>query len=162
MVFLTDVYIELQQGYYELDRTLYVKNINTSSKLTVRAYHGQEVHVVRYEPPHDKTNKMSVRPAKISLGIHPVWSESSLCAWRKIGFLATHWPYSEDSDQTGRVARLIWVFAGRTSHFICFVMRRLIFSCSFCNKYAVGEKLSIYFGSSCYYANPCFSSKFSR
>ena len=35
-----------------------------------------------YEPPCDKTNKMSVRPAKtqISLGIHPVWSESSLCA----------------------------------------------------------------------------------
>ena len=33
-----------------------------------------------YEPWHDKTNKMSVRPAKtqISLGIHPVWSESLL------------------------------------------------------------------------------------
>ena len=29
-----------------------------------------------HEPRHDKTNKMSVRPAKtqISLGIHPVWS----------------------------------------------------------------------------------------
>ena len=35
-----------------------------------------------YEPSHDKTNKMTVRPAKtqISLGIRPVWSESSLCA----------------------------------------------------------------------------------
>ena len=34
-----------------------------------------------YEPPHDKTNKMTVPPAKtqISLGIRPVWSESSLC-----------------------------------------------------------------------------------
>ena len=34
------------------------------------------------EPQHDRTNKMSVRPAKtqISLGIRPVWSESSLCA----------------------------------------------------------------------------------
>ena len=33
------------------------------------------------EPWHDKTNKISVRPAKtqISLGIRPVWSESSLC-----------------------------------------------------------------------------------
>ena len=31
---------------------------------------------------HDKTNKMSMRPTKtqISLGIRPVWSESSLCA----------------------------------------------------------------------------------
>ena len=69
-----------------------------------------------YEPPHDKTNKMAVRPAKtqISLDIRPVWSESSLSAWRKLGSLATHWAHSEDSDQTGRMPRLIWVFAGRT------------------------------------------------
>ena len=69
-----------------------------------------------YEPRHDKTNKMAVRPAKtqISLGIRPVWSESSLSAWRNLGSLATHWAHSEDSDQTGRVPRLIWVFAGRT------------------------------------------------
>ena len=34
-----------------------------------------------YDPPHDKTNKMTVRPAKtqIRLGIRPVWSHSSLC-----------------------------------------------------------------------------------
>ena len=31
---------------------------------------------------------------------------------------------SEDSDQTGRMPRLIWVFAGRTCHFDGFVMRR--------------------------------------
>ena len=69
-----------------------------------------------YEPRHDKTNKMAVRPAKtqISLGIRPDWSESSLSAWRKLGSLATHWADSEDTDQTGRMPRLIWVFAGRT------------------------------------------------
>ena len=33
---------------------------------------------------------------------------------------------SEDSDQTGRMTRLTWGFAGRTDHFVCFVMRRLI------------------------------------
>ena len=33
---------------------------------------------------------------------------------------------SEDSDQTGRITRLTWVFAGRTDHFVGFVMRRLI------------------------------------
>ena len=45
----------------------------------------------KIEPWHDKTNKTSVRPAKtqISLGIRPVWSESSLSAWRKLGSLAT-------------------------------------------------------------------------
>ena len=52
------------------------------------------------EPPHDKCNKMSVRPAKtqISLGIRPVWLESSLSAWTKLGSLATHWAHSENSD----------------------------------------------------------------
>ena len=59
----------------------------------------------RYEPRHDKTNKVSVRPAKtqISLGIRPVWSESSLCTqWvtKDSSFLHAD---SEDSDQTGRM-----------------------------------------------------------
>ena len=60
--------------------------------------------------------KWHVRPAKtqISLRICPVWSESSLSAWRNIGASATHWAHSEDFDQTGRMPRLIWVFAGRT------------------------------------------------
>ena len=46
--------------------------------------------------------------------------QSSLSAYRSIRFLATHWAHSEDSDQTGRMPRLIWVFAGRT--FILFVL----------------------------------------
>ena len=50
-----------------------------------------------------------------SLDIHRVWSESSLCAqWvaKDTSFLHVD---SEDSDQTGRMPRLIWVFAGRTA-----------------------------------------------
>ena len=69
------------------------------------------------EPPDDKTNKVTVRPAKIqiSLGIRPVWSESSLCAqWVAKDPSVLH-ADSEDSDQTGRMPRLIWVFAGRTA-----------------------------------------------
>ena len=77
------------------------------------------------EPRHDKTDKMSVRPAKIqiSLGIRPVWSESSLSAWRKLGSLATHWAHSEDSS--------VWADAQADlslrwaqSHFVGFVMSR--------------------------------------
>ena len=51
-----------------------------------------------HEPPHDKTNKITVRPAKtqISLDIRPVRSGSSLSARRKIGSLATHWAHSDD------------------------------------------------------------------
>ena len=57
-----------------------------------------------------------MRPAKtrISLGIRPIWSESSLGAhWvaKDQSFLHAD---SEDSDQAGRMPRLIWVFAGRT------------------------------------------------
>ena len=63
-----------------------------------------------------KTNNVTVRPAKtqVSLGIRPVWSESLLCAqWvaKDPSFLHVH---SKDSDQTGWMPRLIWVFAGHT------------------------------------------------
>ena len=63
---------------------------------------------------------MSVRPAKtlIRLVIRPVWSESSLCAhWvaKDPRFLHAD---GEDSDQIGRMPRLIWVFAGRTVTFL--------------------------------------------
>ena len=63
-----------------------------------------------------KPTKWHVRPAKtqISLGIRPVWSESSLCAeWVAKDPSFPHVD-SEDAGQTGRMPRLIWVFAGRT------------------------------------------------
>ena len=85
------------------------------------------VSVFATEPRHDKTNKVTMRPAKtqISLGIRSVWSESSLCAYwvaKDPKFLHAD---SEDSDQTARMPRLIWVFAGRICHFAGFVMSRL-------------------------------------
>ena len=75
-----------------------------------------------------KPTKWHVRPAKtqISLGIRPVWSESLLCAqWvaMDLSFLRVD---SEDSDRTGRMPRLIWVFARHTGNFVGFVMRWLI------------------------------------
>ena len=85
--------------------------------------------------PHDRTNKMTLHPAKtqislgihpvwLELGIHPVWLESSLCTqWvaKDPSFLHVD---SEDSDQTGQMPRLIWVFAGQTYHFVGYVVRR--------------------------------------
>ena len=71
---------------------------------------------------------MNVRPAKpqISLGIRPVWSESSLCAqWIVKGPRFLH-ADSKDSDQTGWMPRLNWVFAGCTLTLLVFVMSRLI------------------------------------
>ena len=63
-----------------------------------------------------KSIKWHVRPAKtqISLGIRQGWSEFLLSAWRKLASLTTHWAHREDSEQTGRMPKLIWVFAGHT------------------------------------------------
>ena len=94
------------------------------------------------EPPHDKTNKMACAPSEDSdqpghlpslislrcLGIRPVWSESSLPAWRKLGSLATHLAHSQDTDRTGQMPRLIWVFAGHTCYFVGFVTKPLIYT----------------------------------
>ena len=70
--------------------------------------------VYTFEPRHDK---MSVRPAKTrsNLSVRPVWSESSLCAqWVAKDPIFLH-ADNEDSDQTGRMPRLIWVFVGLTA-----------------------------------------------
>ena len=77
-------------------------------------FHVASVHFSRLMT---KPTKWHVRPAKtqISLGIRPIWSEFSLCAqWvaKEPDLLHAD---SEDSDQTGRMPRLIWVFAERTA-----------------------------------------------
>ena len=57
------------------------------------------------EPPRDKNNKVSVRPAKtqISLGVRPVFAVRSMVE-KDQWFLHAD---SEDSDQTWRMPRLI-------------------------------------------------------
>ena len=63
-----------------------------------------------------KPTNRHVRPAKtqIYLDIRPVWSAFAVRMKKACRSLATHWAHSEDSDPTGRMPRLIWVFAGRT------------------------------------------------
>ena len=71
-----------------------------------------------------KPTKWHVRWTKTQ--ISPIWSESSPCAlWvaKDPSFLHAD---SEDSDQTGRIPRLIWVLTGCTCHFVGFVTRWLI------------------------------------
>ena len=72
------------------------------------------------------TNWLRPTKTQISLGIRPVCSEFLLCSqWvaKVPSFLHAD---SEDSDQTGRMPRLIWVFAGHTYYFVGFVMVQLI------------------------------------
>ena len=69
-----------------------------------------------------KSTKWHVRSAKtqISLGIRPVWSESLLSAWRKLGSLAIHWVHSEDSDQMIRLGGCPgWYESSLGTHSFC-------------------------------------------
>ena len=98
---------------------------------------------------HDKINKATVRPAKtqISLGICPVWSEYSLCAQWVAKNQIFLYADSKDSDQTRRMLRLIWVFAGRT-----FIL--LVLSCRGSLTLVVKQEILIdWFCFSCMQAN---------
>ena len=104
-------------------------NVYPSVHHTILVHHLQNVRdtVFIFEPPHDKTYKMGVCPAKtqISLDICPVWSESSLSTWGKLGSLATHCVLSEDwSDWVDAKAYLSlrWVH----SYFVGFVVSQPI------------------------------------
>ena len=57
-------------------RTNVKLDTRTWRKLYQMPFHNPSQKTIRYEPRHDKTNKMSMRPAKtqISLGTRPVWS----------------------------------------------------------------------------------------
>ena len=75
--------------------------------------------------PQNQQNGMCAQQRFKSAWASAQSDHSSLSAWRKLGSLPTHWAHSEDSDQTGWMPRLIWVFAGR-SHFVGSAMRQLI------------------------------------
>ena len=64
--------------------------------------------------------------SEISLGIRPVWSESLLCAQWVAKYPQFLHAESEDSDQTGQMPRLIWVFSGCT-------LTLLVLSCDSCH-----------------------------
>ena len=91
---------------------------------------------------------------KINLGIHPVWSESSLFVWRSIGSLVTHWAHSEDwSDwaaaQAGLslhwVHRLFCWFCHAPAHF-----RHMKLLClSLCGFHLTGDERQLCIGG-CY------------
>ena len=91
-----------------------------------------------YEPRHDKTNTVSVRPAKtqISLGICPVWS---VFAVRKKKDSVLSYPliaqrrlWSDWADAKADLS-LRWAH----THFVGFVMRRLI--CNFRSRHEQGH-----------------------
>ena len=92
-----------------------------------------------YESSHDKTKKWHAHPVKtqISLGICPVWSESSLLAWS----LGPKLPIERTAktDQTGRMPRL-WSesWLGAKSHcWFCHVVAHI------CNRWNLQHYISM-------------------
>ena len=86
------------------------------------------------------------------LGIHPVWAGFSLSAWRNLGSLATHCKHSEDSEETGWMPKLIWVFAGHTvillvllwgvsNNHLCCKLQKIVFKYNYyCNDPKFSER----------------------
>ena len=62
--------------------------------------------------------------------------QSSLCVHWVVQDSSFLHADSKDSDQTGRMPRLIWVFAGRTCHFVGFAMRQPVLMHSNMSRYA--------------------------
>ena len=113
----------LQSQPYKITRVLYYGEVysrmfwSSTRRWTRRGRGGRRIKQLyraldttsMCKPTPPKATQWSMRPAKtqISLGVRPVWSESSLSAWRKLGFLATHWAHSEDwSDWADAQANL--------------------------------------------------------
>ena len=88
------------------------------------------------ENPEDRFSRDEVHMS--CLMAKPTKSESSLSAWRKLGSLATYWAHSEDwSDLVDAQADLSLCWALH-SHFVGFVMRRLILCKDKANKMTCG------------------------
>ena len=88
----------------------------------------EDASVGLYEPPHNKTNKMTF-----------AHSEDSDQPGHLPSLISLRCPHEETldpqlpTDQTGWMPRLIWVFAGHTDHFVGFVMRQLKWRCEALN-----------------------------
>ena len=113
-----------------------------------------------FEPPHEKPTKWLVRPTKtpISLGIHPVWSVSSLCAvW-----VASSCGQRRLWSASGQMSGLIWVFAGHKGHFLVFVVFRLILWNTLFWIPEKGNFIKVYFPKWHYFHDTLFNNNFIR
>ena len=94
-----------------------------SDSLSMLATQLQCIH----EPPHVKTNKMAIASSEdTGKSVHPLSLIRVFAVRMKKNCpkLSTERiAKCEDSDQTGQVPRMIWVFAGHKGHFVGFVMK---------------------------------------
>ena len=86
----TFVSTEHKQGHSQ------TPEIMDSHKLVATLETLQQLQKLIFEPQHDKTNKMTVRPVRLRSAWASAQSDQSL-----------HCPYEEDSDQPGHLPSLI-------------------------------------------------------
>ena len=83
-----------------LNKFCFAQTINVILAILLRYIFVSDI--IEFEPPYDKTNKMTVRPEKtqISVGIHPpsLIRVFAVRMKKKLGSLVTHSAHSEDSD----------------------------------------------------------------
>ena len=111
-LWITEIYFQV------LTNIKHRKREDCKTKTNVKILLKTDIKIQTFEPPNDKTNKMTCAPGKDS---DQPGHQSSQCAqWvaKDPSFLHAD---REDSDQTGRT-----VFTGCTGHFVGFVMRWLI------------------------------------
>ena len=98
-------YVKLSLNHHKIPTLSVSLKPDTKEVQPVKTAYLQKLARV-FEPPRDKPTKWVCTQWRL-------WSAWT-SAWRKLGFLITNWAHSEDSDQTGRMPRLIWVYAWRT------------------------------------------------
>ena len=141
--YLRDVVFLYEWTETDIQKTSIIQNLQTLPRnnwwtLTVRSRHETSITLKAisvmfrangiqtiYEPPNDKTNKMICAPSEDSY--QPSLIKVSAVCMKKHWVLNYPLSACEDSDKTERMPRLIWVFTGRTDHFVGFVMKRLIY-----------------------------------
>ena len=84
------------------DSQFWTKSVDPDPSLHCLPFLLQLLDVYLYELLTTKPTNWPLLPTKmqISLGICPVWSESSLSVWRNTGSSAIQWAQCKDSDQT--------------------------------------------------------------
>ena len=74
-----------------------------------------------YESQREKVYLLTCKPKRLKSACACAQSDQYLAAWRNHASLAIQNAHSEDSDQTVRTNKLIWIFAGRTCPKVCFL-----------------------------------------
>ena len=101
-------------------------DVGLSSQVLMPWVSTPSFHSIRATSRWNQQNGVCVQRRLRSAWAFAQSDQSSLSAWRNLGSLATHWVHREDSDQLGRMPKVIRVFAGRTCHSDGFAMRQLI------------------------------------